>query len=166
MDALIDKLSSGQIVAVISIVSGAAFALAMIVAVSKYQFQALADDTALKREKQQSDLALREKLIARREATGDKASVEQLLALGAAEPQPDDLDVRLATRFGMLDAEAAEIERTLNRAMAADAARKKMIVEVMEELIAYDAAPEVVLAAIRPLCGMTKGKPAAAEPVA
>ena len=59
MDALLERLSSGQIVAVISIITGGIVALAMIVAISKYQFQSLADDSALQHEKQQADLALR-----------------------------------------------------------------------------------------------------------
>jgi hypothetical protein len=162
MDALIDKLSSGQIVAVISIVSGAVVALAMIVAISKYQFQALADDTALRREKQQADLALRERLIERREATDDKASVGELLALGVTGPAPEELDAELARRFGQLDADADDIERTLELALAVDAARKRKIVAVMDGLIAACAASDAILAAVRPLCAAA---PARKNPV-
>jgi hypothetical protein len=146
MDALIEKLSSGQIVAVISIISGAAVALAMIVAIAKYQFQALADDTALKRERQQAELALHEKMIGRDDAAG-----EPLAPLAGTPGQPN-LDVQLAKRFGTLGLDQDEIERALGRALAADPQRKRMTLEVMDELTGYHASPEAVLAAIRPLC--------------
>jgi hypothetical protein len=152
MDALLERLSSGQIVAVISIVVGGIVALAMIVAISKYQFQALADDTALRQEKQQADLALREKLIERREARGETAGVAELLALAAGPPDNGKADSELAKRFGMLDASAGEIERTLVLALAADAGRKQMIVSVMDELLEGGAESEAILAAVRPLC--------------
>jgi hypothetical protein len=152
MDALLERLSSGQIVAVISIVVGGIVALAMIVAISKYQFQSLADDTALRQEKQQADLALRDKLIERREASGDKAGIEELLALGISPPATDKADTELAKRFGMLDASAGEIERTLMVALAVDAERKKMIVAVMDELLECGAESDAILAAVRPLC--------------
>jgi cell division protein FtsL len=164
MDALLERLSSGQIVAVISIVTGGIVALAMIVAIAKYQFQSLADDTALRHEKQQADLALRDRLLERREASGDKASVEELLALGMTAPAPDTVNTDLAKRFGMLDSSADEIERTLSRALAADPAQKKMILGVMDELLEYGADSSVILAAVRPLCATpVKAKP---EPAA
>ncbi|MCI0699972.1 MAG: hypothetical protein L0241_02680 [Planctomycetia bacterium] len=163
MEALLDRLSPGQIVAVISILAGAIVGLAMIVAITKYQMQLLADDTSLKREKQQADLTLRGKLIERREASGDKASVEELLALGIGDSEPDNLDAQLAKRFGLLGTAAHEIEQTLARAMATDPPRKKMILEVMDELLAYEAAPEAILAAVRPLCS-AKPKEKTPEP--
>jgi len=166
MDTLLDRLSSGQIVAVISILSGAIVALAMIVSITKYQLQLLADDTALKREKQQADLALRGKLIERREATGEKVSVEELLALGVSDSEPDSLDAKLAKQFGFLYTAAEQIEPTLRQALATDPARKKMILDVMEELMAYEASHEAILAAVRPLCVAPRVKTPSPEPVA
>jgi hypothetical protein len=155
MDALLDRLSSGQIVAVISILAGSVVAIAMIIAISKYQFQALADDTELRREKQQSDLSLREKLI---ERGTDRATIDEILALGLSDAIPSGEDTELAKRFGMLDADAKDIERTLAQALAADPAQKKMIAAVMDELIEYGSSSDVILAAVRPLC-TTAAKP-------
>ena len=169
MDAILERLSSGQIVAVISITVGGIVALAMIIAISKYQFQALADETALRHEKQQADLALRERLIERREASGEKATIGELLALGATPPEGDTSDTELAKRFGMLEAPAGEIERTLAMALASDPTRKRMIVAVMDELLECGAESDAVLAAVRPLCAGAgaKARPAVvAEAVA
>jgi hypothetical protein len=152
MDALLDRLSPGQIVAVISIVVGGVVAMTMIIAITRYQFQSLSDDTALKQEKQQADLALRDKLIERREASGEKASIAELLGLGAHSADIGKTDSDLAKRFGMLDADAPDIERTLGVALAVDAERKKLIASVMDELLEAGAESDAILAAVRPLC--------------
>jgi hypothetical protein len=52
----------------------------MIIAIVKYQLQALADDTALKREHQQAELALRERILERC-GTSEEA-LQKILALG------------------------------------------------------------------------------------
>ena len=57
MDTLLERLSSGQIVAVVSILVGGIVAIVMIVSITKYQFQLLADETALSREKQNAEVA-------------------------------------------------------------------------------------------------------------
>ncbi len=162
MEALLDRLSSGQIVAVISILSGAVVAISMIWAISKYQLQYLTEDTALRRERQKADLALREALVERRLAAGEKVSVEELLALGVSDPDGESIDAQLAKRFGALDTSADTIEQALRQAMATDPARKKLIVEVMDELLEWEAAPDAILAAVRPLCTVAKGRPAPA----
>jgi hypothetical protein len=150
MDALLERLSPGQIIAVISILVGGIVALAMIVAISKYQFQSLADDTILKREKQEYEQTLRGKLIERAATSG--TSIESLLALDLSPPEPDSMNTELAKRFGMLDASAEDIERTLKQALAVDPAHKKMIVGVMDELLNCGADSAAILAAVRPLC--------------
>jgi hypothetical protein len=159
MDALLEKLNAGQIIALVSILVGGIVAVTMIVAITKYSFQALADETALKREKQQADMALRAKLIQAREASGDKASVAELLALGSSRPEPDELNAELAKRFGQLDADAGDIERALQRALATDAEHKRMIVAVMDDLLENGASYEAILAAVRPLCAATPLSP-------
>ena len=63
MDALLERLSSGQIVAVISLITGGIVALAMLVSLTKYQFHSLAEDTTLRHEKHQPHLTLPDKLI-------------------------------------------------------------------------------------------------------
>ena len=152
MDTLLERLSSGQIVAVISIVVGGIVALALIIAITRYQFQSLADDTELRQEKQQADLTLRDKLIERREAAGERTSIAELLALGHVPIEAGKADSELAKRFGMLDASANDIEQGLKMALAADAEQKKLIVSVMDELLESGAESEAILAATRPLC--------------
>jgi hypothetical protein len=168
MDALLERLSSGQIVAVISIITGGIVALAMIVAISKYQFQSLSDDTALRQEKQQADLALRERLIEKREASGERASIAELLALGASftSPEMDKIDTELAKRFGRLEASPGDIERTLGMALSADATRKKTIMAMVDHLLALGSDPEAILAAVRPLCSSQAVAKEKAAPVA
>jgi hypothetical protein len=160
MEALLDRLSSGQIVAVISILVGGIVAVAMIWAITKFQCQWQADEAALRGEKQRADLTLREKLVERYSATGGKVPIEELLALGLGEPDAENVDAQLAKRFGALDTSAEAIEQALGRAMATDPARKKLIIGVMDELIGCDAEPDAILAAVRPLCGVTKMKAA------
>jgi hypothetical protein len=159
MDALLEKLSAGQIIALVSILSGALVAIVMIVSITKYQLQSLADETTLKREKQEREAELREKLVERHGADPDV--VEKLLAMGLDDTPPDGQNSELAKRFGMLGTSPEVIERTLGQALAADTAHKKMIISVMDELLEAEAEPEAILAAVRPLCaGVKKPEPA------
>lgn len=161
MEALLDRLNSGQIVAVISILTGGIVAVSMIWAIAKYQLQALTEDTALRRERQKADLALREMLVERRTAAGEKLDPDELHALAPTEPAgAENLDAELAKRFGKLDATPETIGQALSRAMAASAANKKQIVVVMDELLEHEATPDAILAAVRPLCA-AKERPAA-----
>jgi hypothetical protein len=158
MDTLFERLNPGQIVAVVAIVAGCIVALAMIVGITKYQLQALADETALKREQQQADLAIKQKMVER----GGKIGEPSLdLLLTPESPPPDKnrerLNAALAKRFGMLNGTGSEIEDTMTRVLALDSERKTMILEVMDELLANDAPPAAILAAIRPLCGSAHG---------
>ena len=163
MEALLDRLSSGQIVTVISVLAGAIVAVAMIFAISKYQLQALTEDTALRRERQKADLALRELLVERRTAAGEKLDLEELQALAPSESEAENLDAELAKRFGMLDTSAETIGQALARAMATGPAVKKRIIAVMNELLEYGAQPDAILAAVRPLCAVAKERPLPAE---
>jgi hypothetical protein len=149
MDGLIEKMSSAQILAAIAILVGGLVALTMILSITRYQLRSLEDDTALKREQQQGELALRNRLV-EQGVVKDEKSLDALLT--ATHPVPDELDTGLATRFGMLSLDAEEIESTLQLAMTADPTRKQAIISVMDELLEYAAEPEAILAAIRPLC--------------
>ena len=148
MDGVIEKMSSAQILAAIGILTGGVVFLAMIVTIYRYQVRALEDDTALRREQQQGELALRNRIVEKGGAAG--ASLDELLT--ATHPVTDELNTDLAKRFGMLSVEAEEIESTLQLAMSADPARKQAIVAVMDELLENDAESEAILAAVRPLC--------------
>lgn len=165
MEMLLERLSSGQIVAVISVVSGCIVGLAMIVAIAKYQLQWLAEEAALKREKQQAKLALREKLI--EHGTPPGTDLEALLKLDLDDPNADelaaagsDLDGELAKRFGSLDLSGDQIEPVLARAMTANPSRKTTILNVMDELLGNDAPHAAILAAVRPLCATKEASPA------
>lgn len=154
MDLLLERLSSGQIVAVISVVCGCVVGITMIVAIAKYQFQALADDTALKRDKQLAELAMKQKLFER--GLVDGASLDKLLTPEGGVLGDEDavhLNAELAKRFGALVLEdEGRLEETLTLAMMTDNARKASIVGVMDELIANSAPHTAILAAVRPLC--------------
>ncbi|MBA4064975.1 MAG: hypothetical protein C0501_14940 [Isosphaera sp.] len=162
MDYLLDRLAPSHIVAVISVVCGCTVALAMIVAITKYQFQSLADDTTLRREKQQAELELKQKLAARGVAS---PSLDTLLKPDGPAVEEDDgtvlMNAELAKRFGALDLPADEIEDALRRAMAADATRKAAIIEIMDTLV-DEVKPAAILAAVRPLCGGPAGAKAGA----
>jgi hypothetical protein len=153
VETLLERLSSGQIVAVISILVGGIVALAMIFAITKYQFQALADETALNREKQQAQITLKQKMIERGANGATAASdLDSLLALDVPPETASVLDAELATRFGYLEADADRIERTLRRALAADPERKRAIRSVIDELVSNDAPHDAILAAVGALC--------------
>lgn len=161
MDTLLERLSPPQIVAVISVVCGCGVALAMIYAITKYQFQLLADETSLRREKQNAEIALRQKLAERGAADGP--SLDTLLKLEGESADEDDgtvlMNAELAKRFGALDLPGEEIEDALRRAMSADATRKAAIIEVMDTLT-DEVKPAAILAAVRPLCGGPTPAPA------
>lgn len=163
MEAVFEKLSPAQIVAVISVFSGCVVALAMVFAIAKYQLQSLADETALKRERQQAALALKEKVLERGEVPSG-LNLDLLLAPDRDETDPEEmrLNAELAKRFGSLDAPAGEVEEVLARAMTADPVRKRGVIAVLDELLESDAKPGVILAAVRPLCGGAAREAAAA----
>ena len=148
MDGVLDKMSSAQILAAIAILTLGGVLLAMIFTIYRYQVRSLEDDTALRREQQQGELALRNRIVEKGGAAG--ASLDELLT--ATAPVADELNTELATRFGMLSLESEEIESALQLAMTADPPRKQAIVAVMDELLEYEAESEAILAAVRPLC--------------
>ena len=119
MEMLLERLSSGQIVAVISVVSGCIVGLAMIVAISEVPVSALADHTALKREKLQANIAYRQSLLERGETP--PASLDELLTPETAEEECEDEEenpeeqqnAELAKQFGSLDLPGNQIEEAL-----------------------------------------------------
>jgi cell division protein FtsL len=164
VDTLLERLSPGQIVAVISILVGCIVALAMIVAITKYQFQLLADDTALKREKQQVELSLKQKMIER--GAAGASSLDHLLATDMIPAPAVEVDAELAKLFGYLSADAETIEMTLRQALATAPERKRMIRDVVDELMGNEASPEAILAAVRPLCAPVRVAKESACPTA
>ena len=63
MDGVLDKMSSAQILAAIAILTLGGVLLAMIFTIYRYQVRSLEDDTALRREQQQGELALRNRIV-------------------------------------------------------------------------------------------------------
>jgi hypothetical protein len=153
VETLLERLSSGQIVAVVSILVGGIVAVVMIVSITKYQFQLLADETALSREKQNAELALKQRMIERGAVgTPGTPSLEALLATDMMPMPAAELDAELAKRFGYLDADSAHIEETLRRALALSPERKRAVRDVIDELTSNDAPHQAILAAVSALC--------------
>jgi hypothetical protein len=157
MLSLLDRLSSGELIAFISIVSGGIVAIVFILSIVKYQLQALSDETSLKREKQDAELAMHSKLIEQAIASGVKP--EALLSspeLASRSLKPiassDEYDANLAKSFGTLEIPAVDIEETLSQALQLDSNRKKAIVEVITDLIEEGTNHESIVAAVRGLC--------------
>lgn len=160
MNALLERLTSAQLVEIITITIGGIVAVVGILALTKYQLQLLSDDTELKREKQQAELALRTKMIERAEATG--GSLDALLALDAVPPttprDADTINAEMAKRFGNLDISPEEIEQTLSRVMTLDTSRKQAIINAIDGLFESEAEHESILAAVRGLCSSATTK--------
>ena len=149
MDGVLERMSSAQILAAIAILTGGVVFLSMIFTIYRYQVRSLEDDTSLRREQQQGELALRNRLV-EQGVVKDEKSLDALLT--ATQPVANELNMTLATRFGMLTLDPGDIEATLKLAMTADPTRKQAIIDVLDQLIEYESEPEVILAAIRPLC--------------
>jgi hypothetical protein len=156
MLSLLDRLSSGELIAFVSIVTGGIVVVVFILSIAKYQLQALSDETTLKREKQDAELAMHSKLI--EEAIASGAKPEALLArteMTPPSPKPivnnDESDARLAKCFGMLEIPSEDIEESLLRALKLDPSRKNAIADVITGLIAESASHESILAAVRGL---------------
>lgn len=160
MDAFWDRLNSAQIIGVIAIVVGGIVAVTMILAIVRYQLQALADATALRRERMEAEAMLRTKIIEHASSTG--ASLDEFVAKGLALPHPVEpeeaenpdakLNAEIAIRFGMLEAPVDEIEQLLSRVLAIKSAQKRALAEVLEELVDSGADHKPILATIRALC--------------
>jgi len=149
MEGVLERMSSAQILAAIAILVGGVVALAMILSITRYQLRSLEDETELRREQQQGELALRNKMLEHGVANGN-TNLDALLT--PITPPSDELNSGLAMRFGMLELEPSEIESHLQLAMAAEPGRKQAIIDTMDHLLDNDSEHEAILAAIRPLC--------------
>ena len=145
----------------ISVIVGGIVALAMIYAITRYQFQLLADDTALKREKQQAELALKKRLI--ESGNAGSAGLDAILAADMLPASTAEIDAILAKRFGSLDADGKLIEEALHRALATTPERKRAIRDVIDELMENDTPHDAILAAVSALCRQTPRESAPAS---
>jgi hypothetical protein len=179
MSAIIDRLSSEQLTLAILALIGGVVAIVAIIAFAKQLLQTITHQAALDREKQASDIEIRNKIIDQAIASG--AGLEALLAaekkldaLLAAEKNPsqpvsnaDNLDGQLAVCLAKLETAPEEIEQTLSRALLLDPDRKKAVVSAIVDLFDEGAAHESILAAVRGFCASSKSKATDAElPVA
>jgi hypothetical protein len=157
MNALLDRLHADQIQAIVLGLIGGIVAIVLIIALTKYHLQLLVEEWALKREKQDAELAIKKSIIDRAAAGG--ASLEALLAaesnLSKASATSEDWDARIARSLGVLDISPREIEDSLARALALDVNRKKAIVEAIDKLVAEGAEHESILAVVRGLSTST-----------
>lgn len=160
MEALLARFAPEDFLILVAVVGGVVVMLTLITSITKYQMQALTDDTSLRREKQQAEIALRQKAAERGLFTGG-ADLDALLA---PEPrvvneQTERENAELARRLGALNTNGEDIEEVLTLAMAAEPARKATIIKVLDDLIGLAAPPAAILAAVRPLCGALKEAP-------
>lgn len=155
MDIILQRWDAGEVIGLVAVIVGAIVAVTLIVSITKYQLQSLADDTALKKERQQVELALKQKLVDQG-LSGRAADQKLNLLLDVEPPAPVGdvarLDTDLATRFGMLDGACVEnIEEALAKALASDPGRKKSIIQVIDELVAHGSEHEMIVATARSL---------------
>jgi len=102
MEGVLEKMSSAQILAAIAILVGGLVALAMILSITRYQMRSLEDETALRREQQNGELALRNRMLEHGVANGN-TNLDALLTPFSPPTGPaDELNSGLAMRFGML----------------------------------------------------------------
>ncbi len=151
MDTLVDRLSPTQLVTVISIICGAILGLVLILAITKYQLQALTADTDLKRERQQAELGLKEKLVGN--ANTPDEGLAAMLRLDVISPgESSNLNVKLAKAFGLMNVGNDLIEDTMGRALLLEDGQKRIVLEIIDDLFAEGAEHFSILAAVRPFC--------------
>lgn len=133
------------------IYGGALVAIVLILTTWNYYVRALADETALKRERQEAELALKRELIQKGLSTDELARRLELLRLD--EPRDTDAEANLVKNLALLpDLPGETIESTLNLIHGIGPARQQAILGVVEELIGQDAASPAVIAAVRSMC--------------
>lgn len=143
--------------------------LAIILAVYRYSVRALADQTALQRDRQQADLALKRELIQRGLPSPELERYVDLLRLadrlpapisspGATGPSDEGLQVKLAESIASLEEiSPSEIEQTMALLVTADRDRQAAVLSLIEELTSNDINPKATLAAVRSLCRPSEG---------
>jgi hypothetical protein len=157
---LLDKLSPEQLLGFSAVVLGTAVTIVFIVAIWHFQLKYLADETALKRERQQAELALKQELAKRNLPPGELRLVLDSLGLDGAEGDLSD-EERAALIRNLVccakGAPAAAIEETAALVNTAGPTTRRAVAAALEELVEEEVHGEHVLATIRAMC---RGKPA------
>jgi hypothetical protein len=151
--------SPGQFLALVAIVLGAVCLIAITLTTYGYNLRALADSTALQRERFNADLALKRDLLQRGLSPQELEQTIKLLKLDEPPPLPvsgpseEDAEVEfcaLATHLEQLSPQA--LEEVIALVRAADAGHKRTALAVLRNLVARGVEGPVALAAIRSVC--------------
>lgn len=172
MSEFFDKLTPPQLTAVICTVSGVAALVAMITAIWSYQVRALADETALARERQvadiamqkeqvQADIALKQELVRRNLPAAElKLALEAIESSSPAYDAEDedgdggDAAARVLKILGAVgdDVDGEVVEETVALVAATNPAVLPTLADVLEECHGNDQGGETLFAVARAFC--------------
>ncbi|MBX9579444.1 MAG: hypothetical protein K2X87_03975 [Gemmataceae bacterium] len=169
MAEFFDRWSPGQFTLLVMTVGIAAAVVVFILSVAHYQLRALADHTALERERAQAGFALREQLVRRNLPAAELQAALVALgleAVGSSRATPDD-DQTADLLKGLLacgeGVEAEDMEATAALAAAADPATRRALARVLADAAENGYEGERVFAAVRAV-GKAARKPEPADP--
>lgn len=139
--------------------------IVFILSIAHYQLRALADHTALERERAQAAFALRQDLVRRGLPAAElRASLD---ALGPEPGGPAVADGELTAKLlqGLMacgqGVSAADIEATVAAVAAADPATRRAVAKLLESAADEGYEGEPVFATVRAVCRAAGPKPAA-----
>jgi hypothetical protein len=183
MSELFDKLTPPQLTAVFCTVAGVVALVVFIVSIWSYQVRALADSTALQRERQAADIALKQELVRRNLPAAElKLALEAVEStsrapvpeFGAESDDGEDQDARarvLKTLAACGDGVAnALIEETVTLVTAADGRKVQVLADVLDECVENGQSGQTTYVIARAFCKSAAKEPACppvkAEPAA
>jgi hypothetical protein len=169
MAEFFDRWSPGQITLLVMTVGIAAAVIVFILAITHYQLRALADHTALERERAQAAFALRETLVRRNLPAAELRSALDALGLdaGGSPPAAADGELTAAILKGLMacgkGVSAGDIQATVAEVTAADPATQRAVAEVLDDAAENGYEGEQVFATVRAACQAARRRP---EPAA
>lgn len=152
---ILERLSPSQLTALVATVVGSVVLIVFIAAVWHYQSRALADETALKRERQQAEFALRQEVLKRNLPPAELRTALDTLGLEGAGGDLDADDRAALIKNLVYCAEGAPptaIEETVALVAAADPVTRRGVFLALTDLVEDESQGEHVLATIRALC--------------
>jgi hypothetical protein len=184
MPEVFDKLTPPQLTAVICTVAGVVALVVFIVSIWSYQVRALADQTALQRERQnadiamqkeqvQADLAMKQELVKRNLPPEElRLALEAIESVSAASGEEaeeeddgaDDTEDAAARVLKQLTSCADEVdgktvEETVALVAAADPSTLQTLGDVLDDCIANGQSADTLYAVARALCKSAAKKP-------
>lgn len=174
MAEFFDKWTPGQFTLLVMTVGIAVTLVVFILSITHYQMRALADGTALERERLAAGQALRQDLLRRNLPPADlKLTLAALgLEAGGAAPAGWDGDQSAAVLKGLLACSsgvpAADVEETVALAAGANPAVQRALSAMLADAAENGYDGEQVFATVRAVCkaGVKAAEPARAEPAA